>query len=126
MFNGLFNVVDGSGESDYSGTDGTIPAPERTRRIVEHDALEYVVVMTHGDTMPEIRRRLARVVKDTGALYALAVEPRTAADSAGIPARSVTGRLPKVERTVAAVERDLPSPGYLGAALHHYGSLLNR
>ena len=101
-------------------------APERTRRLVEHDALDYVVVMAYGDTTPEIRRYLSMVVADTSALYALAVEPRTAADSAGIPARSVTGRLPKVERTVAAVERDLPSPGYLGAALHHYGSLLNR
>jgi hypothetical protein len=66
------------------------------------------------------------VVADTSALYVLAVEPRTVADSARIPARSETGRLPKVERTVAAVERDLPSPGYLGVALHHYGSLLNR
>ena len=101
-------------------------APERTRRLVEHDALDYVVVMAYGDTTPEIRRYLSMVVADTSALYVLAVEPRTAADSAGIPARSVTGRLPKVERTVAAVERDLPSPGYLGAALHHYGSLLNR
>ena len=101
-------------------------APERTRRIVEHDALEYVVVMAYGDTTPEIRRYLSMVVADTSALYVLAVEPRTVADSARIPARSETERLPKVERTVAAVERDPPSPGYLGVALHHYGSLLNR
>ena len=101
-------------------------APERTRRLVEHDALDYVVVMAYGDTTPEIRRYLSMVVADTSALYVLAVEPRTVADSARIPARSETGRLPKVERTVAAVERNPPSPGYLGAALHHYGSLLNR
>jgi hypothetical protein len=126
LFNGLFDIVDGSGESDFSGTDGTIPAPERTRRLVEHDALEYVVVMAHGDTMPEIRRRLARVVKDTGALYALAVEPRTATGGAGIPMHSATGGLSNTEQTAAAIERNPPSPGYLGVALHHYGSLPNR
>ena len=82
--------------------------------------------MAHGDTMPEIRRRLARVVKDTGALYALAVEPRTATGGAGIPMHSATEGLSNTEQTAAAIERNPPSPGYLGAALHHYGSLPNR
>ena len=82
--------------------------------------------MTHGDTTPEIRRRLARVVDDTGTLYVLAVEPRTATGGAGIPMHSATEGLSNTEQTAAAIERNPPSPGYLGAALHHYGSLPNR
>jgi hypothetical protein len=108
----LFDVVDGSGESDFSGTDGTIPAPERTRRLVEHDALEYVVVMAHGDTMPEIRRRLARVVKDTGTLYALAIQPYIATDGAGITHALRYGRTIE-HRTDSRRDRTKPALAWL-------------
>ena len=82
--------------------------------------------MAYGDTMPEIRRRLARVVNDTGTLYVLAIQPYIATGDAGIPMHSATGGLSNTEQTAAAIERNPPSPGYLGAALHHYGSLPNR
>lgn len=82
--------------------------------------------MAYGDTIPEIRRRLSRVVEGTNGLYVLAVEPRTAGGGAGIPPRSVMEGLSRIDRTAAAIERDPPSPGYLGGAIHHCGSLSSR
>ncbi|PSP75514.1 hypothetical protein BRC86_03110 [Halobacteriales archaeon QS_3_64_16] len=99
-------------------------APERTRRIVDHDALAYVVVMAYGGTMPEIERRLSRVLGETSAPYALAVEttvrPRRVADGSDRTTESLGGGLPDVDRIAAAIERRPPSPGYLGVAIHHY------
>lgn len=58
--------------------------------------------------------------------YVLAVEPRSVGGDAEGSLRAAPRGVPGADRVGAEIERQPPSPGYLGAAIHHYGTLANR
>jgi cellulose synthase/poly-beta-1,6-N-acetylglucosamine synthase-like glycosyltransferase len=98
-------------------------APTQTDRLITHPQVDYLVVQAYEERASEVRSQLQTVVNRTDIPYVLAVEtgelPSTVPDENVSVYEQGPGAATSIVRDI---ERDPPSEGYRGTALHFYGS----
>lgn len=102
-------------------------SPENTAQLVEHESLNYIVVMAYWNTEQEIRNRLSSVVSKTEVPYVLAVETQE------FPKDTTNKRVTFYEEGKSTVNEvlgniitDPPTPEFSGVAYHYYQSSVSK